>query len=202
MAETHIHIFFVFPNNHQLLEIGAIRPPFPTNDFSTLLVVFFDRLTSEQQSVATMILWSLWKNCNFKLWENTSSPSILIVQRAKDILHEWWCIQHHSNRDPNLQLVTSWSKPPPTHLKCNVDCALFQNNFITGYGFCFRNPLGHLVLGVSNFIHQSSLPIEAEALGLFEAIKFAIAENMSSVIFESDCKIIVDIVNSPEVPNN
>jgi hypothetical protein len=25
---------------------------------------------------------------------------------------------------------------------------------------------------------------------------------MSSVIFESDCKIIVDIINSPQIPNN
>jgi hypothetical protein len=58
------------------------------------------------------------------------------------------------------------------------------------------------VSGVSNFIYQSSLPTEAETLGLYEAIKFAIAQNMSSVIFESDCKIIVDIVNSPQVPNN
>jgi len=66
------------------------------------------------------------------------------------------------------------------------DCALFQKNVITGYGFCFRDSLGHLVSGVSNFIHQLSLPTEAEALDLYEAIMFAIAQNMSSVIFESD----------------
>lgn len=45
-------------------------------------------------------------------------------------------------------------------------------------------------------------PAEAEALGLHEAIKFSIDKNMSSVIFESDCKIIVDSINYSLVPQN
>ncbi|XP_024632655.2 uncharacterized protein [Medicago truncatula] len=96
----------------------------------------------------------------------------------------------------------SWSKPPPSHLKCNVDCALFNNISAVGYGFCFRNSTGHFVSGMSNFTHCNLLPAEAEAWGLFEAMKFALDNDMPSVIFESDCKTIVDIVNSHQVPQN
>jgi len=60
-------------------------------------------------------------------------------------------------------------------VKCNVDCALFNNN---------------------------SSPLEAEALGLFEAIKIAINCNMTSVIFESDCRFLVDTLNSNSTPKN
>jgi len=46
------------------------------------------------------------------------------------------------------------------------------------------------------------MPVEVEAWGLLEAIKFAVAKDMSSVIFEFDCKVIVDIVNSSHMPQN
>jgi len=55
---------------------------------------------------------------------------------------------------------------------------------------------------MSNTSHFASSPPEAEALGLLEAIKFAIGRDMTSVIFETDCKLTVDTVNSPVVPHN
>jgi ribonuclease HI len=87
-------------------------------------------------------------------------------------------------------------------LKCNVDCALFNNSSITGYGICIRDSARQLVLGLSNFSHYSSSPAEAEALGLLEAIKFSIDSGMNLVIFESDSKIVIDVVNSDSVPQN
>nr|ABD32681.1 Polynucleotidyl transferase, Ribonuclease H fold [Medicago truncatula] len=58
------------------------------------------------------------------------------------------------------------------------------------------------MFGMSNFSHYSLLLVEAEAWGLFEAIKFALANDMTFVIFEYDCKVIVDIVNSSQMPQN
>jgi len=74
--------------------------------------------------------------------------------------------------------------------ECNVDCALFNNNTIKCYGFRFHNSSGNLVSGVSNF-DPNSCPLP-EALGLYEAIEFAIAQDMPSIIFEFDYKIIVN----------
>jgi len=98
--------------------------------------------------------------------------------------------------------VFPWTKPPISYLKCNVDCALFNNNTITGFGFCFRDSSGQFVTGMSNYSHSATSPLEAEALGLFEAIQFAIDRDMTSVIFEADCKLVVDLVYSPIVPQN
>jgi len=58
---------------------------------------------------------------------------------------------------------------------------------------------------MSNFSHCTLLPCtllptEAEAWGLFEAMKFALANGMSFVMLESDCEVIVDTVNSHQVP--
>lgn len=68
-------------------------------------------------------------------------------------------------------------------MKCNVDCALFNNNIITGYGCCIHDFSDQLLLGMSNYAPFSSSPTEAEALGLLEAIKIAITHGYQSVLF-------------------
>lgn len=55
---------------------------------------------------------------------------------------------------------------------------------------------GSLILGISNYSHCALSPTEVEAWGLYEAKKFAIDRGMQSVTFESDCKVVVDSVNS------
>jgi len=46
---------------------------------------------------------------------------------------------------------------------------------------------------MSNYSLFSSSPTEAEAMGLLEAIKLAIAQGFQLVIFESDCKLVADV---------
>jgi len=207
MAETHTHLFFVCPKVMDCwarvqLDTTVRDLLLTTNDFATILFDFLDRLNPHHKSLASMILWSIWKNRNNKLWEATDVPPYLIVQRAKDNLDEWSCIQRARQPQMSTPLVFPWTKPPISFLKCNVDCALFNNNTITGFGFCFRDSSGQFVTGMSNYSHSATSPPEAEALGLFEAIQFAIDRDMTSVIFETDCKLVVDLVYSPIVPQN
>nr|ABN05766.1 Polynucleotidyl transferase, Ribonuclease H fold [Medicago truncatula]ABN08743.1 Polynucleotidyl transferase, Ribonuclease H fold [Medicago truncatula] len=59
-----------------------------------------------------------------------------------------------------------------------------------------------LLLGFSKHSYFHSTPPEPEALGLFEAINIAINCHMSSVIFESNCRLLVDTINSNSTSNN
>jgi ribonuclease HI len=136
------------------------------------------------------------------LWENSDTPPSTIVRRAKDSLNEWQFMQRAIQPSQGTHKESKWLKPLPATMKCNVDCALFNNNTITGYGLCFRDSTGQLVLGMSNYDFFSSSPTEAEALGLLEAIKLAAARGYHSVTFESDCRFVVDAVNTTQVPQN
>jgi ribonuclease HI len=102
----------------------------------------------------------------------------------------------------NIHQDELWVKPPPSSLKCNVDCALFNNNTITELDICFRDSSGTLRYGLSKYSLYTSSHSEAEALSFLEALTFAVNQGMESVIFESDCKLVVDATISTSSPLN
>jgi len=81
---------------------------------------------------------------------------------------------------------TLWEKPLQLMVKCNVDCALFDNNTITGLGICFKDSSGALLLGFSKYSYLNSTLSVAETLSLFEAINIVIYRHMTYVIFNSN----------------
>lgn len=83
-----------------------------------------------------------------------------------------------------------------------MDCALFNNNTITGLDMCFKDSSRALLLGFLKYSYFNSTPLEAEVLDLFTAINVAINCHIPYVIFESDCKLFVDTINSNSTPNN
>jgi ribonuclease HI len=77
-------------------------------------------------------------------------------------------------------------------IKCNVDVASFNNNSIMGYGICFRDSSGSFLFGKSDYLYSSTTILEAETIGLLEAIKTAILNGMTAVFYETDCKSLAD----------
>jgi len=94
LAETHIHTFFVCPKAMKcwkLIELdNTVRNLLCTaNDFTSILFDFLNKISAQQHKLASMILLSLWKSRNSRLWEGTYTPSESIVLRAKNSLQEW-----------------------------------------------------------------------------------------------------------------
>lgn len=85
--------------------------------------------------------------------QDSDLPSSIIVQMVKDTLHEWRYMQQQKQWNQQAHQVIRWFKPPPTSLKCNVDCTLFNNNNVTLYGLCFHNHTCYLILDMSNYFH-------------------------------------------------
>ncbi|XP_024629881.1 uncharacterized protein [Medicago truncatula] len=96
----------------------------------------------------------------------------------------------------------AWSKPPAGTIKCNVDAASFNNNSIMGYGICFRDSSGSFMFGKSDYLYSSTTILEAETIGLLEAIKMAILDGMTAVFFVTDCKTLVDALATNSNPPN
>ena len=89
-----------------------------------------------------------------------------------------------------------WIKPPPGMIKCNVDAASFNGNSIMGYDMCFRDSTSLFLLGKSDYFATSTTVLEVESLGLLEAIKVAISNDMQDVMFETDSKVLSDALHT------
>jgi len=194
LVESRMHLFFVCDKGKECWEnIGMGNLIWEllsrANNFSTLLFDFMSRIIVQQQEIVAMVLWSLWKSCNTKLWEFTDNPTAVIISRAKDILYEWSCMQRAKLQTPNRNQLATWSKPPPGVTKCNVDATIFHNNAITGYGICFRNSEGHFIMWKSDFSTSNMSVLEAAAVALLEAIKLAANNGYEFVQLETDIKI-------------
>ena len=58
-----------------------------------------------------------------------------------------------------------------------------------------RNSLGHIIEGSSSFYPCCSVVL-GEALALKEAVLFAIQEQVTKIVFESDSCVVVNVIKS------
>jgi ribonuclease HI len=112
------------------------------------------------------------------------------------------CIQNSRPQHHTSNYKSSWAKPPPCLLKCNVDAATFNNNTIMGYNMCFRDSMEKLLIGMSGYSQISATVLEAESMGLLEAIKTATSNGLQRVWFEIDSRSLVNALNTSNTPLN
>lgn len=67
---------------------------------------------------------------------------------------------------------------------------------------CFRDSMGVLLLGKSDFYYSSATVLEAESFGLLDAIKVAISHGMHDIMFKTDSKILSDAIATTTIPIN
>jgi len=87
-------------------------------------------------------------------------------------------------------------------VKCNVDAATFNNNTIMGYGMCFRDSTGKLLIGMSGYSQISTTVLEAESTGLLETIKTTTSNGLQRVLFEIGSRSLVNALNTSNTPLN
>jgi ribonuclease HI len=67
------------------------------------------------------------------------------------------------------------------------------------YGFCFRDSSGNLLFGKSDFKLLSATVLEDEAIGLLESLKMAISKDLCHIAFETDSKLLVDLLGNTNI---
>lgn len=88
-----------------------------------------------------------------------------------------------------------WARPPEGWSKLNVDASCLIAAQITGTGAIIRDSSGMVLAAMTNSIGVSYSPFIAEALAVLEGLKLALRLNLSSIIVESDCQALVNMIN-------
>jgi len=76
-----------------------------------------------------------------------------------------------------------------------VDAAIFSDQRWFDVGMCIRNSQGHFIRALTKWLNGSHPLVEAEAIGLREAIIWLGELGLSRVLIELDCKLVVDDIS-------
>jgi hypothetical protein len=112
-------------------------------------------------------------------------------------LQQWISVQQHgSSSVQQQQPIVTWQKPPMNWYKCNVDAGF--NNVLNraSAGWCVRDHGGDFILAGTLWQEGKLTAIESEAKALLEALKIMQQHGFSQVIFETDCKGVVDAIHN------
>ncbi|KAG4931097.1 hypothetical protein JHK82_048181 [Glycine max] len=103
------------------------------------------------------LIWRIERNClptrvrlrskghlrNDKVWHDIDTSPTMTVSIAYQNLFEWQqaCLAAPTINQHQEQYVV-WTPPPPRHVKCNIDVALFKEHNQFGMNLCLRNKWG------------------------------------------------------------
>jgi len=152
------------------------------------LLCFFElfKLSMHQQFIFAMTLRSLWR-------------SRLSLEQRTHSTNEVACKEQNLRYTFEIIFILG-SNPPTCKMKCNVGVTSFYNNSILGYNMCFKYYMRLLVLGKSDYFYFFATVLEAETIGLLEAIKGGISNRMHVVLFETNCKSLSDALATTNAP--
>ncbi|PNX94258.1 ribonuclease H [Trifolium pratense] len=139
--------------------------------------------------VATL-LWSIWHHQNDVVWnDNLTSPNH-VGRISYNTWNDWFAV-HHLNHDenhiPESPTTDRWEKPRIGWVKCNVDAALYVDNFMAA--FMQRQ--------------QATLStVEGEAWTLLQAMKEANHRGLDRVQYESDSQVLIEAIQTRRCGNS
>jgi hypothetical protein len=164
------------------------------------------------------LLFDIWYNRNNWVWNGVKDTAKELAQRDVHMLGEWCAVntkqQPHTFpgasagfqssllADNSIQHVSQglqllrWQKPRDGWWKCNVDASFAQKPIALGCGWCDRDSVGVFVAAGTSSSCCTVTIIEGEAKALLLSMREAVARGWTNVVFESDCKVSVDVVLS------
>ncbi|GAU24179.1 hypothetical protein TSUD_84140 [Trifolium subterraneum] len=145
-----------------------------------------------------MLLWCIWQNRNDKRWNDNVQTPRQIGRYAFDAWNDWYSVHklqsNSESRTTEADLVR-WEKPALGWVKCNVDVAFVPRSGRTSVGLCFRNNMGQVMAGMTQWQQTVMSYVEGEACVLLLAMEEARHRGLDRVQFESDAKVLVDAIH-------
>jgi ribonuclease HI len=95
----------------------------------------------------------------------------------------------------------AWQPPPAGVVKCNIDAVIFDTKQKVGMGACLRDEERHFIAAMTANTNAVMTAAEGEAWGLYQCIKWITSFGYHKVVFELDCKMVVDDIHN-KYPNH
>lgn len=167
-----------------------------------------DKLSSESYDrlkLFAMTLWGIWFFRNKKVWEQKVVTAEFAMDWSLMQLKEWGeaCSRVHQrvlqvrrNNDTNND---RWVAPETGLLKVNVDASIVEGSSHFSVGMVLRDHRGDYLGGKVMKVAAAVSVLEAEAIGIDEALSWISSRTEGRVCVESDSLTAVQAINSQSV---
>ena len=168
-----------------------------------------ENLSGELSQRLASVLWSIWKHCNLRVWDDVTESSATVVERAENMvvdrqlanspatlassaLHQTPSPTDGGASSSHQPSVTMWQPPLPGRYKCNIDVAFSSQLNRTGIGIWIRDFDGTFVLA-KTVSYPCLVSVDVgEVMGLHSALQWVGDMQFDNVDFELDSKLTVD----------
>ena len=141
-------------------------------------------------ALVVTIAWALWCNRNETRHGAVRKSPEAIVQWVNQFLLEYSVATELAPAVREVVNVT-WSPPPPTFVKVNVDGATTKRKNFAGVGSVIRDELGRVVATMCRKISTPLGPLEVEAKAFEAGLQLARDMGFQDIILEGDSLILV-----------
>nr|XP_023892398.1 uncharacterized protein LOC112004387 [Quercus suber] len=143
-----------------------------------------------------LIVDEIWQTRNLIQFQDGKTDVLKAKQNVQSKFLEILKVLTPAIQPPTEQVTVRWTPPPQGWINVNVDAAL--NSSRSALAVVAMDHRGE-VLFLRGVRHYLCRPAQAEAEALLWAVKLAIQEKWSVVIFEGDAKICIDALSNSEL---
>jgi len=172
----------------------------------TKMTIIFEwhKQSSNNQLQAQLPFWILrriWKSRNKLIFGREANTWEKDLSSAHHDAEEWSTLgdtrrlrEFNSPIANGSRRILHWRRPEAGWIKCNYDGSYIQHLQRTSAAWIIRNELGHHKGAGKIQGTQATSALEAECNSLISAMQHLWAKGHTKVIFEGDCKILVDVL--------
>lgn len=142
-----------------------------------------------------IVFWGIWYWRSKKVWEGKVINPVLAMESSFTNLHEWKRAKHSTDKrhtSHKEKKATKWCKPNAGATKVNVDASVFPGADTFSIGMVIRDCTGVFLEGKTLTLQAPSTVLEAESIGVREALSWVKARGDRNVIVETDSQLTVD----------
>ncbi|KAL8094027.1 hypothetical protein AgCh_035785 [Apium graveolens] len=199
-TETTEHLFFdcQFAKSCWSEEGMSMSTP-GDQSVSTWLLSLLSNVSKEVLTKVVAILWGIWFFRNKKIWENKVVTARMVVNwgktRISDRFHAKKQVQDVGVRiSSKSNQMYKWKRPEVGNLKLNVDAAVPTDGQGFSIGMLIRDNTGAFIQGKVMKIAGNISVMEAESVGVWEALSWIDRLGMQNIQVETDSmKTVADI---------
>lgn len=161
--------------------------------------------TSENLIRIATVVWGVWWARNQRVWETkTVTPAVAMQWSARQV-NDWKAAhnkakqnQIHHLQQERLQYATRWEAPVTGSLKINVDASVFEHSEEFSVGMIVRNHQGTFIRGKTMRFSGRVQALEAELVGILEAIRWSVEFQGNTICIESDSLCSVQAIRGQD----